>query len=143
VIPVLYALVAVLAWPGGRDRRPGGSVANGSPLGRYAKLPWLLLWSGMACLMATTPHQAPLTVIAFTTAFAAVAAGVWNRRLIRPALIVAAIAAVVIWVTGSSSAASSPVRPPIRTPGRCLSSSPPRSGRLNGPVVPPARSRPP
>jgi hypothetical protein len=61
------------------------------------KLAWLLLWGGMACLMAMTADQAPLTVIAFTTAFAAVAAGVWNRGLIRPALIVAA---VVIWVTG-------------------------------------------
>ena len=39
-------------------------------------------------------------MIAFTAAFAAVAAGVWNRSLIRPALIVAAIAAVVIWVAG-------------------------------------------
>jgi hypothetical protein len=97
---VLYALLAVLAWPGGREERPGSSVADGSPLGRYAKLPWLLLWAGMACLMAMTPHQAPLTVIAFTAAFAAVAAGVWNRSLIRPALIVAAIAAVVIWVAG-------------------------------------------
>jgi len=97
---VLYALLAVLAWPGGREERPGGSVADGSPLGRHAKLPWLLLWAGMACLMAMTPHQAPLTVIAFTAAFAAVAAGVWNRSLIRPALIVAAIAAVVIWVAG-------------------------------------------
>jgi cell division protein FtsW (lipid II flippase) len=97
---VLYALLAVLAWPGGREERAGGSVADGSPLGRYAKLPWLLLWTGMACLMAMTADQAPLTVIAFTTAFAAVAAGVWNRGLIRPALIVAAVAAVVIWVTG-------------------------------------------
>jgi hypothetical protein len=97
---VLYALLAVLAWPGGREERAGGSVADGSPLGRCAKLPWLLLWGGMACLMAMTADQAPLTVIAFTTAFAAVAAGVWNRGLIRPALIVAAVAAVVIWVTG-------------------------------------------
>ena len=30
---VLYALLAVLAWPGGREERPGGSVADGSPLG--------------------------------------------------------------------------------------------------------------
>ncbi|MGH3271143.1 MAG: hypothetical protein ACRDN1_19105, partial [Trebonia sp.] len=102
---VLYALLAVLAWPGGRGERPGGSVADGSPLGRYAKLPWLLLWGGMAWLMATSPAQtAPFTagvaVVAFTAAFAAVAAGVWNRGLIRPALIVAAIAAIVIWVTG-------------------------------------------
>ena len=81
---VLYALLAVLAWPGGREERPARSVADGSPLGRCAKLPWLLLWDGMAWLMATAPHQAPLTVIAFTTAFAAVAAGVWNLRLNGP-----------------------------------------------------------
>ena len=73
---------------------------DGSSLGRYAKLAWLLLWGGMACLMAMTADQAPLTVIAFTAAFAAVAAGVRTRGLIRPALIVAAIAAIVIWVTG-------------------------------------------
>jgi hypothetical protein len=111
--------------------------------------------------MAMTADQAPLTVIAFTTAFAAVAAGVWNRGLIRPALIVAA---VVIWVTGEQFGAIFTARPPTRTPGRCSSSSLPRSGRcgvtigfgsrprsfgdrflifLNGPVVPPARSRPP
>jgi len=40
---VLYALLAVLAWPGGREERPARSVADGSPLGRCAKLPWLLL----------------------------------------------------------------------------------------------------
>ena len=75
---VLYALLAVLAWPGGREERPGGSVADGSPLGRHVKLPWPLLWAGMACLMAMTPHHGgPLTtVIAFTAAFAVVAAGV-------------------------------------------------------------------
>ena len=50
---VLYALVAVLAWPGDREEQPGGSVADGSPLGRYAKLPWLLLWTGMAGLIAS------------------------------------------------------------------------------------------
>jgi hypothetical protein len=97
---VLYALLAVLAWPGGREERPGRSVADGSPLGRYAKLAWLLLWGGMACLMAMTADQAPLVVIAFTVAFAAVAAGVLVPGLTRPALAVAAVAAVVIWVTG-------------------------------------------
>ena len=81
----------MLAWPGGRGERPGGSVADGSPSGRYAKLPWVLLWAGMACLMALTPHQAPLTVIAFTIAFAAVAAGVLIPGLTRPASAVAAV----------------------------------------------------
>lgn len=97
---VLYALLAVLAWPGGRDERPGRSVADGSPLGRYAKLAWLLLWGGMAFLMATTGDQAAVRVIAFTVAFAAVAAGVLIRRLTRPALAIAAVAAVVIWAMG-------------------------------------------
>jgi len=101
---VLYALLAVLVWPGGRDERPGHSVADGSPLGRYAKLAWLLLWAGMAFLLATAPAQAaPFTdrtvVIVFTAVFAAVAAGVLIRGLTRPALVVAAIAAAVIWVT--------------------------------------------
>jgi hypothetical protein len=101
----LYALLAVLAWPGGRDTRPGGSVADGSLLGRYAKLAWLLLWGGMAWLMATAPEQAaPFTagaaVIAFTAAFAAVAAGVLVPGLTRPALATAAVVAAVIWVTG-------------------------------------------
>jgi hypothetical protein len=43
---------------------------------------WLVLWGDMSWLMATAPHQAPLTVIAFTTAFAAVAAGVWNGPVV-------------------------------------------------------------
>ena len=99
---VLYALLAVLAWPGGREERPGRSVADGSPLGRYAKLAWLLLWTGMACAHG---HDGEIRrrsrpVIAFTAAFAAVAAGVLVPGLTRPALVVAAVAAVVIWVTG-------------------------------------------
>jgi hypothetical protein len=102
---VLYALLAVLLWPGGRDERPGRSVADGSPLGRYGKLAWLLLWGGMAWLMVAAPEQpAPFTagaaVVAFTVAFAAVAAGVLVPGLSRPALAVAAVAAVVVWATG-------------------------------------------
>ena len=104
---VLYALLAVLAWPGGRGERPGRSVADGSPLGRYAKLSWLLLWAGMAW-----PHG-------HDGADGAVQAWGWSRspsssprsRSVfgtaahRPALIVAAVAAVVIWVTGEQFSA--------------------------------------
>ena len=52
---LLYALVAVLAWPG----RAGRPVAAASPLGRHgAALAWLLLWASSACLLLqpAQPH---------------------------------------------------------------------------------------
>jgi hypothetical protein len=48
---ILYALIALLAWPRGPDRL-GSDVAAGGLLGyRGARLAWLLLWGGLAYLM--------------------------------------------------------------------------------------------
>ncbi len=69
---VLYALLAVLIWPAAPADRPGAgrpdagrpgagaraSVADGSPLGRGARLAWLVLWGAMAWLLLRAPAQA-------------------------------------------------------------------------------------
>jgi hypothetical protein len=56
---LLYALVAVLAWPG-RALRP---VAAGSPLGRHgAALAWLLLWASSAYLLLQPANRTPLSL---------------------------------------------------------------------------------
>ena len=56
---LLYALVAVLAWPG----RAGRPVAAASPLGRHgAALAWLLLWASSAYLLLQPANRAPLSL---------------------------------------------------------------------------------
>jgi hypothetical protein len=121
---VLYALLAVLAWPpsspapsrAGTDAAGAGSglrsVAESGPLGRrYARLAWLGLWAVMAVLMAVAPLRASsltagggMTAVgltaAFTAAFAFAAVGVLFPRTSRAALITAVIAAVIIWTAG-------------------------------------------
>lgn len=108
---LLYALLAVLLWPGGREERPGSSVATASWLGRYAKLAWLVLWGGLAALMIAVPRgassltaaggsRADIIIIAFTVGFAIAAAGVLFPATTRPALIIAVLAAAVVWAAG-------------------------------------------
>jgi hypothetical protein len=58
---VLYALIAVLAWPA---RRPSGApaseVAGGSPVGgRWARLAWLAVWGGSAYFILQAVNRAP------------------------------------------------------------------------------------
>jgi hypothetical protein len=46
---IIYALLAVLLWPGGRGR--SSSFVAGRPLGELpARLLWLVLWGSLACL---------------------------------------------------------------------------------------------
>jgi hypothetical protein len=108
---LLYALLAVLIWPSQTDERPGLSVAQTGPLGRYAKPAWVLLWAGMAALTVAAPDgAAPLTsagggradaaVIAFAAAFTIAAVGVLVPLLTRPALVIAVITAAIIWAAG-------------------------------------------
>lgn len=115
---LLYALLAVLAWPpaAAAGAGPGGgeavSVAESGPLGRRrARLAWLALWAGMAVLMALAPAGAsPLTAAGgtpallvtagFTAAFAFAAAGVLLPVTARAAVTTAALAGAVIWVAG-------------------------------------------
>jgi hypothetical protein len=56
---LLYALIAVLAWPA--SGIPGRSgVAGASVLGRRAsKAAWLILWAGFSCLLLQLAAQAP------------------------------------------------------------------------------------
>jgi hypothetical protein len=106
------------------------SVAEGGPLGRGARMAWFVLWATMAGLMlAASASSSSLTAgggtkaavvtIGFAAAFALAAAGLLVPATVRPALVLAVIAALALWVAGRTSAGSSPARGPIRTPARC------------------------
>jgi hypothetical protein len=74
---ILYALLAVLAWPiartGEADRRDAGSVAAGSPLGLTgARVAWLVLWGSFAYFILQAANRAPGAV---RNTFAGLAAG--------------------------------------------------------------------
>jgi hypothetical protein len=110
---VLYAFLAILAWPAVQERRASASVADGSPLGRWARAAWFGLWAVMAGEMLLAPAgsasltapggtQAAIVTVGFAAAFAAAAVGVFLPATIRPALVLAAVAAVVLWVTGEN-----------------------------------------
>jgi hypothetical protein len=112
---VLYALLAVLIWPAAPADRPGAgaraSVADGSPLGRGARLAWLVLWGAMAWLLLRAPaqasaltagagpHAAVITAV-FTVAFTVAAVGVLVPAATRPALVIAIVTAAAIWAAG-------------------------------------------
>jgi len=63
---VLYALIAVLAWPSRAQAGSvasgsvaSGSVASGSPLGgRWSRLAWLALWGSGACFLLLAASRA-------------------------------------------------------------------------------------
>ena len=100
---VLYVFLAILAWPAvsgagasaWRERQRGESVsvagspsvADGSPLGRWARAAWFGLWAAMAGEMLLAPAasasltapggtQAAIVTVGFAAAFAAAAVGV-------------------------------------------------------------------
>jgi hypothetical protein len=57
---ILYALLAVLAWPAPGGRRAAGSVAAGSPLGLTgARVAWLALWGSFAYFILQAVNRAP------------------------------------------------------------------------------------
>jgi len=87
------------------------SVAEGSPLGRRARMAWFVLWATMAGLMlAASASSSSLTAgggtkaavvtIGFAAAFALAAAGLLVPATVRPALVLAVIAALALWVAG-------------------------------------------
>jgi hypothetical protein len=56
---LLYALVAVLAWPPRSPAADGTSVAAGSPLGgRWARIAWLALWGSGAYFLLLAANRA-------------------------------------------------------------------------------------
>ena len=74
---ILYALLAVLAWPmtrtEGGGRRDAGSVAASSPLGLTgARVAWLVLWGSFAYFIVQAANRAPGAV---RDTFAGLAAG--------------------------------------------------------------------
>jgi hypothetical protein len=110
---LLYAFLAILVWPRTESAsvaRASG-VAEGSPLGRGARVAWFVLWATMAGLMlAATASSSSLTAgggtkaavvtIGFAAAFALAAAGLLVPATVRPALVLAVIAALALWVAG-------------------------------------------
>jgi hypothetical protein len=144
---ILYALLAVLAWParsGGRagdSTRPGGpaaaSLAADSPLGsRWGTAAWLVLWGSFSYLVLQPAVRAPgslraslarnaagepgwlaaldraaataagahgtLIAAVLAAVFLVIAAGVLHPATIRPALALAALTGLAIWVVGEN-----------------------------------------
>jgi hypothetical protein len=113
---IIYALLAVLLWPAGRDA-PASFVAA-RPLGRLpARLLWLALWGSMAYLAlqaASTAPQAMHDMVSsmasgqqasavLAIAFEIIAIGIFlPAPAARVAVILAAAAAAVIWVIGEN-----------------------------------------
>jgi hypothetical protein len=112
---LLYAFLAVLLWPA-RASTPGAtaprvSIADGSPLGRYARLAWLVLWGALALLILRAPASAaPLTaaggsravlvIVGLAVAFGLAAAGLPVPATARAAVLIAAVAAAFVWAAG-------------------------------------------
>lgn len=102
---IIYALLAVLLWPGGRDAPTPFAAAR--PFGRLpARLLWLTLWGSMAFLTLQTasmasPGQQASAFLALV--FDLVAIGIFLPvPYARAAVIMAAIAATAIWVIGEN-----------------------------------------
>jgi hypothetical protein len=104
---LLYAVIAVLAWPQPAGRRPAGdsasSIATGSRIGpRWARLAWAVLWAGSAALVLLAPAASGGTLISAGLAvlFLVIAAGVFVPVTTRPALILAVLTGLGIWALG-------------------------------------------
>jgi len=100
---IIYALLAVLLWPGGRDAP--ASFAAGRPSGRLpARLLWLTLWASMAFLAlqsASMPSPGQQASAFLALVFDLVAIGIFLPvPYARVAVIVAATAATAIWAIG-------------------------------------------
>jgi hypothetical protein len=69
---ILYALLALLAWPARADDRQHATVADGSPLGaRCSRALWLVLWGSSAYLILQPPNRAAGALRDSITALAA------------------------------------------------------------------------
>ena len=86
------------------------SLAEGSLLGRGRRVAWFVLWATMAGLMLAAPAsassltasggtKAAVVTIGFA-AFALAAVGLLIPVTTRPALVLAVIAALALWVAG-------------------------------------------
>ena len=134
---ILYALIAVLAWPR-RSTSPGrGGLAAASLLGRRcSRAAWLALWGSFAYLILQPAVRAPRSLhdtlaqnaagepgwlaaldrgaasaagshglvisVLLATVFAVIAAGLLLPATTRPALVLAALAGLAIWIAGEN-----------------------------------------
>jgi hypothetical protein len=82
---VLYAFLAVLAWPPRPGGQGGDSVADGSPLPRNgARLAWLTLWASSAYLMLQPSGRSPRALHDLLSGLAGTAPG-WSASADRAA----------------------------------------------------------
>ena len=100
---IIYALLAVLLWPG--DRGAPAPFVAGRPFGCLpARLLWLTLWGSMAFLTlqsASMPSPGQQASAFLALVFDLVAVGIFLPvPYARVAVIMAAIAATAIWVIG-------------------------------------------
>ncbi len=102
---IIYALLAVLLWPGDRDA--SAPFLAGRPFGRLpARLLWLMLWASMAFLTLQTasmasPGQQASAFLALV--FDLVAVGIFlPAPYARVAVIMAAAAATAVWAIGEN-----------------------------------------
>src|SRR5487761_42179 len=118
---ILYALVALLAWPVRTGDRQQATVADGSPLGaRWSRAAWLVLWVSSAYLVLQAPNRTPGALaggiarlaagephwVAALDQAAAVAAG--HAGAVAPVLLAAAF-----WVIGVAIFFPAAVRPAL------------------------------
>ena len=118
---LLYAFLAILIWPGapawrvpawaGVPRGRESQRGRGQPAGPRAQVAWFVLWATMAGLMLAAPAssssltagggtKAAVVTIGFAAAFALAAVGLLVPVTTRPALVLAVIAALALWVAG-------------------------------------------
>lgn len=130
---ILYALIAVLAWPARPEAAEAGSVASGGlPGSRWAKPAWLAVWGSGAYFLLLAPNRAAGALhdtiaggaagepgwiasmdraaaaaigthgtaasVALAALFVIIAVGVFVPAVTRPVLVLAIVAAAVIWV---------------------------------------------
>jgi hypothetical protein len=118
---ILYALLALLAWPACADDRQHATVADGSPLGaRCSRILWLVLWGSSAYLILQPQNLAAGALRDSITALAAgeprwiavidqsAAAAAGGAGAVVPVLLAAAFA-----VTGVAIFVPAAVRPAV------------------------------
>jgi hypothetical protein len=99
---ILYAVVALVIWPGRRDEQSRDAVAAASPLGRRgSRLIWLVLWGGSAVLLLQSAVRAPRALHDTIASLASGEPG-WIAALDRGAAAAAGAHGTVISITAAA-----------------------------------------